>query len=781
MIPRVSSIRHSLVSKVIFSVGITFLVSISVWAYFNIRFQKKKSMQHIIKNTARLCNTIKLGTHYAMMHNSRDDINQIINNIAKQKELETIRIYNKAGQIKFSNRAGEVDRFTNIKAEACDVCHKTDPPISRLELEKRMRLIQQNGDRRYLGIITSIRNEPDCASGACHVHDPNQTVLGAIDVVFSLAEYDKEIVQFERGIIALTVFVFLLTAGVISFLMRRLLRMPIRKLIHETMEISKGRYNTTFSIRSNDEMGQLAAAVNRMARDIAAHQAQLKRQKDEYRNLFELVPCEITIQDRNFRLLRYNERFARKFNPKMGDFCYHAYKGLEQKCENCPVEKTFKDGKPHYGEESGVNKNGKTAHFILVTAPVRSDTGDIMAAMEMSFDITDTRLLQNKLVRSEQNYYNIFNNIPNPVFVLDAETLEILDCNHSVESVYGFPRTELRHRTFMVLFMEADRKIHADRLKSQAEITQVKQKHKSGKPIIVNIRISPTDAEGQKELLVTTSDITKRLEAEQQLIQAGKMATLGEMATGIAHELNQPLSVIKTASNFMIRKINKNEPVPEEILKTLCTEIDGHVNRATRIIKHMREFGRKSNRKREPVDINEIIRRAFDIFNQQLQLREIEVVFELTKDLPPVWGEPDRLEQVFINLLMNARDAIEEKRRPRVETDPAGEEKQDKRIYLRSKRNNDTVVVEVEDTGVGIDASLAGKIFEPFFTTKEVGKGTGIGLSISYGIIKDCNGTITAMPDKTSGACFVVIFPAVLEAESPEKKNNRETGEPAYP
>jgi histidine kinase len=130
---------------------------------------------------------------------------------------------------------------------------------------------------------------------------------------------------------------------------------------------------------------------------------------------------------------------------------------------------------------------------------------------------------------------------------------------------------------------------------------------------------------------------------------------------------------------------------------------------------------------------------------------------------------------------MNARDAIEEKRHPRAETDPAGEEKQDKRIYLRSKRNNDTVVVEVEDTGVGIDASLAGKIFEPFFTTKEVGKGTGIGLSISYGIIKDCNGTITAVPDKTSGACFVVTFPAVLEAESPEKKTNRETGEPAYP
>jgi histidine kinase len=386
--------------------------------------------------------------------------------------------------------------------------------------------------------------------------------------------------------------------------------------------------------------------------------------------------------------------------------------------------------------------------------------GEIEAAIEMSLDITDTRLLENKLQLSERKYRAIFDNIPNAVFVLDARTLDILDCNESVASVYGFSRESLMHKSFMSLFMPEERERHAADLRGRTEINRARQRHESGRTLFVNIRAARFEHVGQAELLVTASDITRRLETEQQLIQTSKMATLGEMAAGIAHELNQPLSVIKTASGFFIRKIKKGEPIDPEIQIELSTEIDNHVNRASNIINHMREFGRKSDLRPVPVRIAEVMGRAFELFSQQLKLRGIAVVRTLADDLPLVLGDCARLEQVFINLLINARDAIEERWQSMPDAGAS-----EKRIDLRGDLRDGQVVIEVEDTGSGVPEGLREKIFEPFFTTKEVGKGTGLGLSISYGIVRECNGTIRVRTGEAGGACFSLSFP-VYEAES---------------
>jgi histidine kinase len=266
--------------------------------------------------------------------------------------------------------------------------------------------------------------------------------------------------------------------------------------------------------------------------------------------------------------------------------------------------------------------------------------------------------------------------------------------------------------------------------------------------------------------LVTTSDITKRLETEQQLIQASKMATLGEMATGVAHELNQPLSVIKTASSFSIKKLNKHEPLESEVLYNILTKIDNNVDRAARIINHMRQFARKSDMDFEKVQINEVLQKAFEIFSQQLKLRGIEVVWEIEKGLPKINAHHSRLEQVFINLLLNARDAIEEKWGSKESGSGT------KKIILKSRRDEKNVICEVCDTGIGIPEPIAEKIFEPFYTTKEVGKGTGLGLSISYGIVKDCGGSIQVKSNTPGGACLTLKFPV------PGKNNgkNNSTG-----
>ena len=751
------NLKHSLFSKFMISFGLILMFSISIWAYYNIRYQQDRLKKEVSANAERLSETIKLGTHYAMMHNSRNDINQIILNIARHKDIETIRIYNKEGQIKFSNLDTEVDETTNIKAEACDICHRTDPPLTTLGLEKRTRIFSSENGYRRLGIISAIYNEPGCSSSDCHFHPPEKQVLGALDVVVSLAETDRQIAAFEKGVIGLAIFVFLATGAVIFLIMVRFLKQPINRLIDGTRHISRGEYEAPIDVEQNSEIGQLALAIKQMGEEIGVSQAELNRQMEEYQNLFETVPCYITVQDRSYRLLQYNKKFADKFAPLQGDFCYRAYKGRSEKCVVCPVERTFADGLPHQSEESGLNRHGELQHWVVQTSPIRNADGDIVAVMEMNLDITERTTLALELEKSEKKYQEIFNNIPNPVFVLDADTLEVLDCNDSIPAVYGFSCGQIQGNSFLETVPEQDRERLQTELKSAAVINQVRQYTQDERVIYVDIRISPSEYKGRKVLLVTTSDITKRLEAEQQLIQASKMATLGEMATGVAHELNQPLSVIKTASSFLMKKIRKKEPIAEEILYTMSEEVDSHVDRASKIINHMREFGRKSDLNLVKVQINQVLERSFEIFSQQLKVRGIEVEWNLADDLPEITADPDRLEQVFINMLINARDAIND----RLEAD--GQNQLPKNIFLRTRERAGKVVVEVCDTGVGIPSAVKDKIFEPFFTTKEVGKGTGLGLSISYGIINDLGGSISVHDNKPRGSCFIITLPRGAE------------------
>ncbi len=745
-------LHHSLIWKLILTVGITLVLFISIWAVVYIRYQRETLTDHLVQAADRVSNTIRLGTHYAMMLNSRDDIHQIVLNIGQQQDLEAIRIYNKKGVIKYSNNVSDIDQRADIEADGCIVCHHVTPPLTTLGLSDRTRLISLPDGHRQLEIISPIYNSPGCTSNACHVHPVDKTLLGTMSVTFSLTETDKSVWKVETGIIGLAAVIFLVMSGIIVIFVMKFVNRPIKGLIRGTQRIAKGNYDTNVEIRQEDELGLLAHAINQMGKEIGEKQSELNRQRHEYQNLFEQVPCFITVQDRDYRLLRYNQEFKVKFDPVPGDFCFHAYKGRTEKCVPCPVEKTLEDGAIYSGEETGIGEDGLPAHWIVRTSPVRDQNGEIVAAMEMSLDITNLKLLENKLEISESKYQAIFDNIPNPVFVLDNDTLEILDCNDNVHAVYGFQKNELIGTPFLSLFSNHSPGQLEKQIKTTKEMDKTRQQKKSGIGIYVNLRFSPAWYQDKQVLLVTASDITKRLETEQQLNQAAKMATLGEMATGVAHELNQPLSVIKTASSFFIKKLNHDEPLSSEILSVMLRKIDSNVDRASDIINHMRQFARKPDLILAKVQVNDVLKRAYDIFSQQLRLREIHVVFELEEHLPVVKAEAGRLEQVFINLLLNARDAIEEKWAGR-EYGP-----DDKKITLKTHTDSTHVVIEIKDTGIGIPEEIIPKLFEPFFTTKEVGKGTGLGLSISYGIIKECGGTIHGENDE-NGARFIAKIP----------------------
>ena len=321
--------EKSMVYRLIFAVDVLLLISICSWGFYNIKYQRQKSMEYAVAGADRLTKTIKLGTHYAMMLNSRDEITQIINNIGKQEEVVNLRIYNKDGQIKFSNRDSEVDQTTNIKDEACYICHRTDPPAASLDLQDRTRIVKSDEGELRLGIISPIYNEPGCAA-ECHVHPEDKQVLGALDVVMSLKGTNLEIFRFEKAVVGLGILIFAVTSLIIYHFISRFVRGPIEAMIDGTRRLSQGDYSTRLRVEREDEIGTLADSINRMGKKIGEKQIELNRQRDEYQHLFELVPCIITVQDRDFQACSNTTgSFPINSAPEPGDYCYRAYKGRD--------------------------------------------------------------------------------------------------------------------------------------------------------------------------------------------------------------------------------------------------------------------------------------------------------------------------------------------------------------------------------------------------------------------------------------------------------------------
>lgn len=753
-----SMIRRSLTLKMLLSGGLVLLLCVVLWIGFNVLFFKENVLRNVKSDIAMLSDTILLGLHYAMMLDSENDIKEIINNIGKQEDIKSIRIYNKQGRIVFSNNKAEVDSVVDMRSPSCWTCHKYDPPPAEMSLDERSRIRQVDGNQ-LVGIMTPIPNEEGCIGGPCHVHSEDERLLGLLDIEVSTKAKSAMIVDFERSNLIISIIVFIATFAALFIYSYRAIFKPIRRLIRATHNVGAGNSFCEIKMDKEDEIGMLADAFNKMCTTVTEKHRELVEQREEYRDLFQNVPCLVSVVDRDFRVIRHNRAYRDHFGHSRGKHCFQMNKGRLERCPVCPVDRTFQDGMPHTSEETGLSKDGHTIHWIVYTSPIRDKDGEITAAMEMMIDITRRKELEEKLAASEERYQAIFESTPNALFVLDTDTLDILNCNDSASTSYGYSSEELIGRSFLILFRDEEREDWREILKTKREIDQCSHKTRGGQVIYVSIRISPAEFQDQKVLIASCADVTKKLEAEQQLIQASKMTTLGEMATGVAHELNQPLAILKTISSLLSRRISRKQKMDEKMLEEIAEGVNTHVDRASKIIEHMREFGRKSDLKTMPVNMNHVLHRAFDFFSQQLNVRNIRVDWHLQEDLPYVMAESNRLEQVVINLLINARDAIEE--RWKQET-PEGLEK---RITIATSATDKDVVIKVCDTGSGIPETIRAKLFEPFFTTKDVGKGTGLGLSISYGIVKDYGGNIEAASMNGEGACFVISFPIATNFE----------------
>jgi len=389
----------------------------------------------------------------------------------------------------------------------------------------------------------------------------------------------------------------------------------------------------------------------------------------------------------------------------------------------------------------------------------RKRSGDEVVQLGDSFRnmVWSIKLYRRRLRESEEKYRSLFDSGPDPVFVVDCENFQIVDVNPRALELYGYDKDELLGMSYLALGPEN---------RSDCLITyegkgggsgclyhpKVLHYKKGAKPFYVNVHACPISYRGRHAIIIAVTDITEMIEKDAQVIQAGKMKSLGEMSAGIAHELNQPLNAIKMGSEFLALMEEQGRSVSPEQFHQVVVEISAQVDRAAEIINTLRAFGRKAEMLKERIDVNKPIGSVLTIVRRQFELDNIRFNLDLGQNLPTILAQDNRLQQVFFNLLTNARDAINE-------ASQASDMDAERAIGLRTCAEGGGVGVEISDTGVGIPDDVRDKIFEPFFTTKETGQGMGLGLAITYGIVRDYGGQIRIDSEPGRGTTFHLFFP----------------------
>ncbi|MGA2958857.1 MAG: Cache 3/Cache 2 fusion domain-containing protein [Thermodesulfobacteriota bacterium] len=605
------------------------------------------------------------------------------------------------------------------------------------------------------------------------------------DWIIAAGSYEEEIFG---GVARTKFFITLVALGTVALailltvMLSRVLTRPLQELTEVTARMSAGDLTQKVNLTTGDEIGTLAKSFNRMAdqvlnytRDleeiVQARTEEIQEKEEKYRNLSNMLnsvlesSTEYSIIATNPEgvILEYNSGSVNLFGwtkeevvgkmPIAGTFRKDdRSRGIIQEISR----KVEAEGMTEY-ELERIRKDGTpfTAHAIVTT--LKDSAGKTLGFLEIARDITEKLALERELWKTKDYLENIVQSSVDAIVTTDPKG-RITFLNRAFEEMVGRSRENIIglpiHQFYLNGLHEARKIMGILRDKGSLKNYETKVVKKDGTVSILTSASLLQDESGQIiGTLGVFKDLTemKKLEAELKkaqahLIQAGKMRALGELVAGVAHELNNPLMAADTFLHVIRENLDKeNENQNRLGLIQRCHE------RIAKIINHLRDFSRQSKFAFRKMDINEPIENALLITGQQLLNHGIRVIKNFSPNLPKIWGDVNQLEQVFLNLMSNARDAMGKMERKKELTISTG---------LISRNGWNDMEISFKDTGSGIPEENLDKIFEPFFSTKEVGKGTGLGLSICYGIIEAHGGHIEVESKLDEGTTFRVILPA---------------------
>ncbi len=402
------------------------------------------------------------------------------------------------------------------------------------------------------------------------------------------------------------------------------------------------------------------------------------------------------------------------------------------------------EGEEQRYETKVIRRDGAERDVAVSTTPLVVE-GQLVGTVATLRDITDQKRAQDTLARSEARYRNLFESASDAIVTLDANG-RFTTFNHAAENISGYRRDELVGQWFAPMLPDDELpKALSHFQKALAgdtglfETTFIR-KDGDGRTIQVTYSTPQKD----EEVLCVIRDVTDQKMLQEQLIQSEKMSAIGQLVSGVAHELNNPLAGISAFAQLLLTE--KRFP-PDQ--RTAAEMIYAEARRASRIVQNLLTFARQHKPERAPTSVNQVLDDTLELRGYELRVRGIEVARDYDEELPETLADAHQLQQVFLNLITNAEQAMEKRQRDT------------QRLIVRTRRNPDGIRIEVEDTGPGIPPNLLERIFNPFFTTKPTGSGTGLGLSISLGIVREHEGRIWAENAPSGGARFTIELPLV--------------------
>ena len=497
------------------------------------------------------------------------------------------------------------------------------------------------------------------------------------------------------------------------------------------------------------------------------YERDLKDSEERLRNLFERVRHGLFISSKEGKFLDCNQALVEMLNYSSKEECLNIDLP-ENLYVNPDDRKVFqetieRDGYVRDMEVEFRKKDGSKITVLLTGYPIRDARGDIMGYQGINLDITERKRIEEELRETNEFFRNLIERSVDGIIATDMKG-NIFIFNKGAEELTGYSVSKVVGKLHITdLYPKGMAKQVMEKLRSSeyggvGKLTPIPLTilNRAGDQVPIQLSAALIyDRSGQEVATVGIfTDLRPRLKMEKrleethlQLVSSEKMASLGKLAAGIAHEINNPLGGILIYSSLLMEDLPPDDPKRPDLER-----IVQETGRCKEIVKSLLEFARQTEPKREPVDINRAITDGLFFLENQALFHNIRITKRLDPSLPLIIGNAGPLKQVFTNIIINAAEAIH----------GTGE----LTITTFSSPNRNSVFVEFTDTGEGIPEENLSRIFEPFFTTKDVGKGTGLGLATSYGIVESHGGKIDVKSKVEEGTTFTIELPVRAENET---------------
>jgi len=550
----------------------------------------------------------------------------------------------------------------------------------------------------------------------------NENRIGAIvPIIFLTAVYQDQ-VEILKGY----------ESGAVDYIFKPVNRGILLSKINVFLELYNQRMNLPEDL----------SLLKKFEDNLSKSNAELADSQVKFRSFIEHAPDGVFILNNQGRYLEMNQAVSSitgYLKEELLEMTFHDLITEASKEKwNTFLQKFLNIGTAN-AELSFRHKNGKI-RWCTVDGVKLSDEQYLC----FSKDITHHKAAADALMKSEEKYRTLLNASPEGIIIIDLKGI-ITDVSEIGIELYGSDSHNELIGKHILRFMPPGlknkfREIYSKTLEEGlVQSIEIKLLNINKIPFISEISTTLIQGKDGESIafMIVIHDITHRKKLERQMIHNDRMTTLGEMATGIAHEINQPLNTLSILFDNMLLAASKENSLPKSYLEKKTEKIYDNIFRIKNIIDHVRVFSRSQDDAiYSSFEVNESIKNAASMISEQFRHKMIELDIDLSDSLPPAFGNTYQFEQVILNLLINSKDAIEE-------LEALLETPLEKKVAILTYQLNKLIVVEVKDNGIGIKPEELEKIMLPFYTTKEAGKGTGLGLSITFGIIKEMKGEIT--------------------------------------